>query len=174
MARAARESLPPAEYLSSSYYRIWVQGLVKLMRERKLVSEEELTTGRAEFIGPALKNKLLAAQVVEILKRGSPYDRPTSAAAQSPPRFAVGDVVRTRNMHPITHTRLPRYARGKVGRIARICGVFVLPDTAAIGKGENPEWLYSVEFDAVELWGRDTSADCVSVDCWDSYLEVQL
>jgi nitrile hydratase accessory protein len=40
-----------------------------------------------------------------------------------PPRFAVGDAVVTRHSHPHGHTRLPRYARGKRGVIARFHGV---------------------------------------------------
>ena len=171
MARAARESLPPAEYLRSSYYRIWVQGLVKLMQQRGLLAPEELASGRVQAARGHLKNKLMAADVAGVLRRGSPYDRPQSDAAQVAAKFAVGDKVLTRNMHPSTHTRLPRYARAKHGRIARVCGVFVFPDSAAVGKGDDPQWLYSVEFNGKELWGSDTSADSVSVDCWESYLE---
>ena len=38
--------------------------------------------------------------------------------------------------------------------------------------GEAPQWLYTVVFDAGELWGRDGDANgTVSIDAWESYLE---
>ena len=57
-------------------------------------------------------------------------------------------------MHPRGHTRLPRYARGKRGVIHRCHGIHVFPDTHAHGQGEQPQPLYSVRFDARELWGE--------------------
>ena len=40
------------------------------------------------------------------------------------------------------------------------------------GRGEVPEWLYTVVFEAAELWGRDADpASRVSIDAWESYLE---
>jgi nitrile hydratase len=50
-------------------------------------------------------------------------------------------------------------------------GTHVFPDTNAIGLGEQPQWLYTVRFDSAELWGRDTTAASVCVDCWEPYLE---
>jgi nitrile hydratase subunit beta len=87
-------------------------------------------------------------------------------------RFRAGDRVRARNMHPVGHTRLPRYARGKLGTINADHGVFVFPDTNAHFLGENPQHLYSVRFAARELWGEQASArDSVFIDMWDDYLE---
>ena len=37
MSRHARETLPPPEYLTSSYYEIWTKGLLKLLAARGLV-----------------------------------------------------------------------------------------------------------------------------------------
>ena len=75
-------------------------------------------------------------------------------------------------MHPTGHTRLPRYARGKTGRVLRVHGVHAFPDSNAHGGGENPQWLYAVEFTGPELWGRDGDPGLrVVVDCWDPYLE---
>ena len=75
-------------------------------------------------------------------------------------------------MHPPGHTRLPRYARGKVGAVEAVHGAHVFPDSNAHGAGEAPQWLYTVVFDAAELWGatRDPTA-AVSIDAWESYLE---
>ena len=77
------------------------------------------------------------------------------------PRFQVGQRVRARNMHPAGHTRLPRYARGKLGTIDRDHGVYVFPDTNAHFLGEKPQHVYSVRFAARELWGEQASPrDC--------------
>lgn len=165
-SRFARESLAPAAYLASSYYRIWAEGLCTLMLERGLVTAEELADGLPRT--PALKilNKLTAAHVGGALVRGHSTLRPETR----PARFAVGDSVRTVNIHPRTHTRLPRYCRDKPCTIARIHGPHVFPDANALGRGEDPQWLYSVRFDAHDLWGTDTTAAAVFVDCWEPYL----
>ncbi|HEU0196833.1 MAG TPA: SH3-like domain-containing protein [Nevskiaceae bacterium] len=87
-------------------------------------------------------------------------------------RFKVGDAVRARNLHPLRHTRLPRYVRGHRGTITRDCGVFVLPDTHAYGLGACPERVYCVRFEATELWGAQAHAgDAVYVTLWDRYLD---
>ncbi len=44
-SRSTRESLPPATYLGSSYYEIWIRGLEQLMLSRDLVTQAELTSG---------------------------------------------------------------------------------------------------------------------------------
>lgn len=167
MARAARESLPPAQYLSSSYYRIWLEALQRLLLERGLVSERELADGHAAGPGRPGVAPLPAAEVPAALRRGGPSQRPLAA----PARFAVGDAVRARVMNPLHHTRLPRYLRGKPGRVVAAHGGHVFPDSNAQGLGERPQWLYTVRFDAAEVWGPDTTAASVCADCWESYLE---
>jgi nitrile hydratase beta subunit len=165
-ARHARESLHPGEYLSSSYYEIWFKGLERLLLAHGLVSREELGSGRQQQ-APLPVRPLRAAQVAPGLARGTPYSRPPEA----PPRHQVGDVVRTRNVHPQGHTRLPRYARGKTGVVDRCHGVFVFPDAQVAGLGEAPQWLYTVRFTAEELWGDSACPGLiVSIDAWESYL----
>ena len=46
MSRFARENRPPEDYLSKSYFQIWLAGLETLMIERGLVSREEIETGK--------------------------------------------------------------------------------------------------------------------------------
>jgi nitrile hydratase subunit beta len=88
------------------------------------------------------------------------------------PHFKVGEQVRARNINPTGHTRLPRYARGKLGTIERDHGVFVFPDTNAQFLGEKPQHVYSVRFAARELWGEQAAPrDTVNLDLWDDYLE---
>jgi nitrile hydratase subunit beta len=167
-ARFARENEPPAAYLAQSYYERWLAGLERLLLERGLVSEEELSAARSFTPGKALGRTLDAAQAASHGSRGAHSRRD----AGRPPRFAVGDRVRARNMHPRGHTRLPRYVRGHVGNVARLHGAHVFPDSSAHSLGEDPQWLYVVVFDAAELWGADAEpASTLSVDAFEPYLE---
>jgi nitrile hydratase subunit beta len=165
--RAGIESLPPDVYLSSSYYKKWAVRLEKLVVELGLAGADEIKAGHALRPGKSLKRKLDAAEVPNSLTRGS-YARP----AKAPPRFKVGASVRTKNIHPPTHTRLPRYARGRVGVVEALRGCHVFPDTVAIGKGEDPQWLYTVLFAGRELWGESGDpALKVSIEAFEPYLE---
>ena len=166
--RAGIERLPPEVYLGSSYYRKWELRLEKLLVEKGLADADELAAGHALRPGKALKRTMKAVDVADSLSRGS-FSRP----AQGPARFKAGDKVRTKNIHPPTHTRLPRYARGKVGVVEAVRGCHVYPDTAAIGQGENPQWLYTVLFDGRELWGETGDPSLkVSIEAFEPYLEL--
>ncbi len=165
--RAGIERLPPDLYLSSSYYKKWAIRLENLIVELGLADADEIKAGHALRPGKPLKRKLAAANVPDTLTRGS-FSRP----AQAPARFKPGDRVRTMNIHPQTHTRLPRYARGKSGVIEALRGCHVFPDTVAIGQGENPQWLYTVLFDGRELWGENADPTLkVSIEAFEPYLQ---
>lgn len=166
MSRSARETLP--DYQRLSYYRIWLAALEKLMAERGQVLPEEIASGHMLHPPVPVARVLRAGEVAAALARGSPTARPGGPA----PRFAVGDRVRTR-AHPVPHhTRLPGYARGKVGVVERVHGSHVFADTHAQGLGEQPQPLYTVAFEAAELWGADAAPGLrVSVDAWQPYLE---
>jgi nitrile hydratase len=167
-SRYARESLPPAEYLTKTYYEIWLAGLEKLVEERGLVADEELAAGRSFGAARPVARTLAGADVERTLGRGGPTER----EPVRPARFAEGDRVRARNLHPPTHTRLPRYVRGHAGTVVAMHGAHIFPDAHAHGGGEDPQWLYTVRFDARELWGEaaDPTA-AVSVDAFEPYLE---
>ncbi|KAA0075537.1 nitrile hydratase subunit beta [Mycolicibacterium sp. P9-64] len=168
MGRAARESLPPAEYLSSSYYQIWLRGLQKLLVQSGLVTQDELDAGRSLAPGRPGTGVLKPDNVQRVLTTQVSNERP----AATPARFTIGDAVVTRNMHPLGHTRLPRYARAKRGIVERIHGAQVFADAQASGRGEEPQWLYTVRFTGAELWGDDADPTvAVSIDAWESYLE---
>jgi hypothetical protein len=131
-------------------------------------SARDLAEGRAVDPAPPPKRVLKAADVPPALARGGPCDRPVA----TPPRFAAGDHVVTRNLNPAGHTRLPRYARARRGRVEAVREGFVFPDTNAHGRGENPQWVYTVVFDGAEIWGEDaTPGLTISIDAWESYLE---
>jgi nitrile hydratase beta subunit len=167
MSRFAREDLPREVYLSRTYFQIWLLGLERLLKDRDLVAPDEIETGQIRLPHknvPALK----ADEVAGALRRGGPSKRDST----QPARFAIGDRVRMKMINPPTHTRLPRYVRGHVGVIELLHGTHVFPDSNAAGKGEDPQWLYTVAFEGRELWGEESdSSVMVSVDAWDSYLE---
>jgi nitrile hydratase len=167
-SRFYRESLPPHVYLASSYYQKWLMGLQDNLLDKGFVTESELATGHARDPAKPLKRgKFRLDDVERIMVRGH-FERQAAA----PARFKVGDRVRAKNMHPLTHTRLPRYTRGHVGVVERILGCQVFPDSAAMELGENPQWLYNVVFDGVELWGPDGDPTIkVSIDAFEPYLE---
>ncbi len=168
-SRHARESLHPADYYASSYYAIWTKGLERLLVRHGFVSEAELEAGRALTPGAQPKRVLRAGDVPATIARGGDFARDPGGRAAV---FAPGDRVRTRVMHPLGHTRLPRYARGKLGTIEATQGFHVFPDTNAHDGGEAPQWLYTVVFEATEIWGTDRDPNgTLSVDAWESYLE---
>jgi len=166
--RFARESLPPVTYLESSYYQKWFLALEQQMLQRGMVRADEIDKGHSLHASAPLPRGTFAMKDVErIMTRGSFGREP-----QGKPMFAIGDRVRTKNIHPATHTRLPRYARGKAGIVERINGCHVFPDTNAQGKGDNPQWLYTVVFDGAELWGADGDPTLkVSIEAFEPYLE---
>jgi nitrile hydratase subunit beta len=167
-SRASRESLPPAEYLASSYYEIWLKALEKQVVATGLATRAEVGTGTAAEPARPVARILAREGLEERFRAGFPSSR----AADAPARFAVGDAVVARNIHPTGHTRLPRYVRGRRGRIVRVDGGFVFPDTNASGAGENPTWLYTVAFTAQELWGASGDpGGVVTVAAFEPYLE---
>jgi nitrile hydratase len=166
-SRAAIEELPPHVYLRVSYYERWAMRLQNLLLECGLVDDDEILAGHARRPGRRSVQPLLPADVDRSLVRGR-YDRQASTA----PRFAIGERVRARNIHPLAHTRLPRYARGHVGVVEHLRGCHVFPDSAAVSGDEDPQWLYTVVFEGRELWGDDCDPKLtVSIDAFEPYLE---
>jgi nitrile hydratase subunit beta len=116
---------------------------------------------------PTADDPKLAAEAVAQLREGSP---PMGIAAN--PRFAPGDHVRVRRIHPDGHTRCPRYVRGAVGVVERVQGTDRLPDKAAYGLPTEPEPVYAVAFASQDLWGEsDEPPWTVLLDLFETYLE---
>jgi nitrile hydratase subunit beta len=167
-SRYGIELLPPADYLRMSYYEKWLARLEGNLVRLGVVTEDEIESGKAAPGSSKSTPALTAAAVAATMGRGGPARRDVAVAAL----FKVKQLVRARNINPTGHTRLPRYARGKVGTIVRDHGVFVFPDTNARFEGEKPQHVYSVRFAARELWGEQASPrDAVYIDMWDDYLE---
>jgi nitrile hydratase subunit beta len=166
--RHQRELIPPAEYLRMSYYEIWLTGLLELSVKFGLVTPAEIASGKPSVGSPKLSPALTADKVPPLVAHGTPASRNVAVAA----RFRAGKQVRARTINPMGHTRLPRYARGKLGTVERDHGVFVFPDTDAHFLGEKPQHVYSVRFLARELWGAQAAPkDSVYLAMWDDYLE---
>ncbi len=132
------------------------------------IASDEVKSGHALTAPKPLKRGAFKLDDVErVMVRGK-FGRPATA----PAKFKPGDRVRARNIHPATHTRLPRYVRGHFGVVERDHGCQVFPDSAAIDAGENPQWLYTVVFEAAELWGGDADPTVkISIDAFEPYLE---
>lgn len=167
MGRAAVEKLPPHIYLGVTYYEKWQRGLEARLLSFGLVDAEEIEAGHALHPAKPVKRKLTAAEVENGLQRGSYYRPP-----QAPAKFRPGEKVRTKNINPTSHTRLPRYARDRVGVIEAIRGCHVFPDSVVLGRGEDPQWLYTVVFGGKELWGEQAAPGLeVSIEAFEPYLE---
>jgi nitrile hydratase beta subunit len=174
--RHAIERMGNASYLSTSYYEHWLAGTETRLIENGVITEDELQArieavrnDPASFaLPPAAGPDELSQLAVGLVKAGDSSLRQIDSA----PRFAGGDEVVTTVRSPTGHTRMPRYARGRRGRIVLHHGAHVLADASAHDLGECPEHLYTVRFEASELWG-----DCaegrgsVSIDLWESYLD---
>jgi len=155
--RHAIERMDPAHYLASSYYEHWLTGVATLLVERGVVRAAELES-RAGGAFP-LAGAVRATDVPEV-------------APRSTARFAIGTVVRVRNLHPPGHTRCPRYVRGRRGVVVRLDGRYPLPDVAAHADRPCDDHAYGVRFAARELWGPTAGAnEAIHVDLWEHWLE---
>ncbi len=166
--RWAVERMDPAAYLVASYYEKRLAAIERLYIEKGVITQEELDSRlrQARLMPPAQGEPA----VVQRLR--NPAQSQPHGTLDHPPRFTSGDQVVAQNIHPRGHTRLPRYVRTKRGVVHRLHGSYVLPDKNAMGLGQHLECVYSVRFEARELWGRDAPAnDRVYIDLWESYLE---
>ncbi|HZR98414.1 MAG TPA: nitrile hydratase subunit beta [Chloroflexota bacterium] len=166
------ERLPPAQYLGSTYYERWLATIEQNLVEKGVLSADEIEARLAALRQnpdaelPRREDPALVQRVLEGARAA--FQRPPTGE----PRFRVGDAVVTKNIHPKGHTRLPRYARGKRGTISHYHGFYVFPDAHAHGQGEAPQPVYSVGFEARELWdGAAEPQERVYLDLWESYLE---
>src|SRR5277367_2359367 len=166
--RTQIELIPPADYLSMSYYEKWLVALVPILTKTGMLSADEIESGKVQNGVNKKWHVLTAAEVAT-------WIQPVSASSDqitAPTKLHVGQRVRARNLNPAGHTRLPRYTRGKIGTIERDGGIEGLQDTDIQGLGEKQQHVYTVRFAARELWGDQASvSDFVYADLWEGYLE---
>jgi nitrile hydratase len=155
--RHAVERMDPAQYLAASYYERWLTGVATLLVEKGVVALAELEAragGRFPLSRPAAEVK------------------PIGVTPRERARFAAGDRVAVREIHPAGHTRVPRYVRGKPGVVLHVSRRFEFPDLAGHALPAHQEPTYHVEFEARELWADAAETrETVVVDLWESYLE---
>jgi nitrile hydratase beta subunit len=165
--RHGRELIEPVDYLTRPYYDQWMQNYAALLIDSGVATVDEVVSGHSGTPATAAKPPMTAGDVTVAKAAMARFDRPLDGVMA----FAIGDRVRTRAMGSTGHTRLPGYARGRAGIVHACHGGHVLPDASARGE-DRAETLYSVVFEAAELWpdakGR---RDRVFIDLWESYLE---
>ena len=167
--RRTIERMPPAGYLAATYYEKWLHAVESLLVEKGVATREEIASGHAAAPAPPKATGSLGGGGVESFDDSAVKLRFDKSFK---PGFKAGDRVVARNLNPEHHTRLPRYAHGKRGVIRYDQGVFVFPDTHAHGQGSKPQHVYTVVFEAQELWGPDCNERApVYLDCWEDYLE---
>lgn len=166
-SRFARERMDPGDYLKSGYYEHWLHGLELLLKDKGLVTESELASGISE--GLTDLTPVPADQVTGLLERGGP----TAMESGEAPAYRIGEPVRIRTFNPKSHTRVPRYIRGKRGIIVTCHGAHVFPDRHAVNGGRLPAHLYTVRFEAGEIWGDEDAQgnSPVHVDVFEPYME---
>lgn len=165
--RHAQERMGNARYLASSYYERWMSAVETLAVELGAITPAELADGGLRETGYEAVYKLAPERVETAMRKGRSKRRDLAVA----PRFAAGQAVHAINANPAGHTRLPRYARGRLGTVLRDHGVFVFPDSLGNGGGEAPEHVYAVRFEGRELWGPGSDRLlAVHLDLFESYL----
>lgn len=166
--RHAIEKLPAAQYLSQEYFQRQFEAFLHMLVAAGFITPQEIVDGHAQGSQKIATPAMTPESAASMIRKGVAYNREIPVQAH----FEVGQAVHTRNLNPTGHTRLPRYARDKIGSIDRCHGVFVFPDSNAHFQGEKPQPLYSVRFEARELWGAQAAAsDSVYLDLWEDYLE---
>jgi nitrile hydratase len=166
------ERLDPTRYLPISYWGRWLAAVESAVVDQGVTDRVEIeATIRHQGHEPTASAAPPRMHPVDGLE--SDHNDPTFIrAVDRDPRFAVDDHVQTLSYPPQRgHHRLPRYCRGRTGRIARVYPAFTLPDTMAHGRGENPTYVYAVAFKATELWGPDADPNQIChLDLFETYL----
>ncbi len=161
------EVLDPVSYFQNGYYGRWLAALERKLEEEGLLADDELDQRLEGKLEPAAGKSELPAVPEGNPLRGLHVIREVDER----PAYAEGQAIRTRNHQPAGHTRLPAFARCRRGVITRVHPAMVFPDTNAHGKGENPQYVYSVEFAGEELWGDSAEPGTfVQLDLFESYL----
>ncbi len=183
--RFGMEQVPREVYLSS-YYRRWLGGFETLLEQAGYLTPGEVEARIAGRSAPArrrisrLRLNVTSRAVGSLLHptlarwyagRVLPRLLGTSRPALRRGRFAPGDHVRVRSIRAVPYTRQPGYVTGKPGVIVAKLGATVFPDAKATGRHALPQHLYTVAFQAADLWGAAAEAGTeVRVDLYESYL----
>ena len=174
--RSSIENLDRDTYLHASYYERWrlaiESALIKsgLVTQRELEARTKFYRDHPESLVPRHEDLILLKKLTSAM---TTLRSPRLLESDTRPRFQTGDRVKVRGQSTAGHTRLPGYVRGKNGIVQRIYGIHkfqdVSPDGTSLG---GPQPLYSICFEAFELWGASAGAnETVYIDLWESYLQ---
>lgn len=165
--RHAIERLNRSAYLADGYYGRWLNAAELILTEGNILAPSAIEARARNIRGEHVDEPPVP--------EGGPPDRAHSAESlrtvDAAPAFSLGDRVRAKDMSPPGHTRLPRYVRGHTGVVTLVAPAFVFPDTNAHFRGENPQYVYTVQFDSRELWGQDAEEFTLAIEMFESYLE---
>ncbi|MBS1877982.1 MAG: nitrile hydratase subunit beta [Actinobacteria bacterium] len=175
--RARQEELHPVTYVDLPYFHRWLYTLERNLRLEGVLTGEEIEARMERLAAnpddqlPEHSDPEFVRAVEQLIAEGGPVVKEVPA----PPRFAVGDIVRLRRISierpGDEHTRLPGYAQGKRGEIARVNAAQALPDAMVADNREIPEHTYAVRLRAADLWPDAEPHSTVCVDAWESYIE---
>jgi nitrile hydratase len=163
------ERINPISYLNDGYYGRWLGGIETGLVEAGVLDSAEIQF-RYRELGGSDSDRIAARPVTNPEPLGKRAQEPGSQRIVASPKFAVGDLVKTDIKVTPGHTRLPAYARGKVGKIVACHDGWIYPDSSAHGLGEDPQNLYTVEFQGDELWGSDSESMTLCLDLFEPYL----
>lgn len=174
--RSTIENMPHWLYLTTSYYEKWLYCYEKILEAKGVVTSAEIDRRMAansapsipEHPAPPASPSDAAKTMYRVIYEGTPHIRPLAR----PPAFKAGDKVMAKNRHPMTHSRLPGFVKGKLGMIDTYHGSLCHDEALAYGRGEVPEHVYAVKFLMKDLWGPDAERpdDAVYVDLFEDYL----
>lgn len=169
------ETIDASAYAGTAYYAHWNWGVERLVVEKGILTEDEIDARMREFgrhpEAPVPRQEDPEFTKIALVVFKELGDTPRREIAD-PQRFAAGDRVVAVGAQTTGHTRLPKYIRGLTGVVDSCDGAFVFPDTSAVGTGENPQWTYTVRFEAEDVWGDVAEQRApVYVGLWESYLE---
>ncbi|GAA3652481.1 nitrile hydratase subunit beta [Nocardioides ginsengisoli] len=162
------EGLPPAAYLGSPYFARWLLAVEELLVRRGAIASGDVARCRDQIaagahVVPRSESDGLVALMDDLMSTAQRLPAPVEA------RFAVGERVLVRQGRASTGVnRCPRYVRGTVGQIERICGAEHPLDRP---RGAPAETVYTVAFRSTDLWGVGEEPEfSVRVDLTEHYL----
>jgi nitrile hydratase beta subunit len=164
--RPAIEALDPGEYLTSSYYVRWLRAAEQEAVRSGRLESADLDRWRQVFAEDPDAPPPVARdpEMVDFIRHLGPHVHGDVEAA----KFALGEPVRVRRMRPEGHHRCPRYLRGVVGEVERVCGADSVP-----GVRDEAEPVYTVRFASDHLFGprEEEPPYVLLIDLWERYLE---
>lgn len=171
------ETMNPQQYLTSSYYERWMQACIQACIDAGVLTADELEARMSDLRDHPDTPPPQAADTERLTGWQNRIREPRHIRRESnrSPQFSIGDAVRARNIHPVGHTRLPRYVRGQPGVITQFYGFHDVQDHLPPGTQAPPEPVYAVRFEAQTLWGDAAESNgALYLDMWERYLEPDL